>query len=197
MRSGGISRRSAMVGAAAVGGVAGFAGGPAHALVSVVGNAPASDLSREIEALRQATALVKRLGKERTTFWDDYPPEYPKACDHAGTLMEGVFLSRARCKGDVIAKYGLFEEYGIRHMWIRDGRDSRGYYGRYVSKSHRRYFDIMDADIARYGVDVHPWWHDSEGARPRIHGQLVRWRDGAWQVADKEKGRNQSAFLVG
>ncbi len=190
-----------MVGAAAVGGVAGLSGGPAHALVSAIGTAPASDLSRKIEALRQATALVKRLGKQRATFWDDYPPEYPRTCDHAGTLMEGLFLSPARCGDDVIAKYGLLEEYCIREIWVRNGRDSRGFYARHMSKSYRRYFDLMDADIARFGVDVHPWWHDSETSRPRINGQFVRWREDAWQViegpAGKEKGRNHSAFLVG
>ncbi len=114
MKSGQVSRRSAMVGAAAVGGVVGLSGSPAHALVSAIASAPTSDLSREIEALRQATVLAKCLAKQRMSFCDDYPPDYATACDHAGMLMDNLLLSPARCGADVIAKYGLMEESCIR-----------------------------------------------------------------------------------
>lgn len=175
-----VSRRGVIAGGVAGSVIAALPGGAVQAMVPIV----PSNLSSKIDALRDATALVKRLGKQRATFWDDYPPEYYPANVRAGGLMEELFLPPAHCSDDVVAKYAMMEEYYIRETWCRNARDSRGFYGRTMNTLFRRYFDLMDADMARFNVNMHPWWQDSEKAFPRINGQSVRWRDGAWQTFD-------------
>jgi len=136
-----------------------------------------ADLSAECSAFKQAIAAVL-AAKAKAGPWPHREPpgsDYMAALDELHRCGEVLFSSPAKCADDVLRKYGMLEDYDYRSFNVSK-------FG-LASNADAHWYAQLDADLARYSVDVNPWWRDGYPSELMIDGQEVAWVDGGFKPA--------------